>query len=217
MYFPTYNLQNFYENPYEIVKLADSLEYYPSNGDYPGSRSDYLYNIDKDIFTYSCEKVLKMIYGPNYHNIKYNADNLFQKITYDDVKRDKGLGWVHVDAVCKLTALIYLTPGMNKSGTTIFTSKVEGKNIIDDQSRKDYYAGNHVVDDYEQRLKENNDRFLPIASFSSHFNSLVAFDGNSFHGANFDLEQGEERLTQVIFFYDIEAKYYPAPEARKPY
>jgi hypothetical protein len=230
MYFPTYHTLNFYDNPQSIVDYANSLEFLPSDGNYPGRRTRHLHEIDYDLFTYSCTRVLNMIYGTKVveqNNISYVAKNSFQKIKTEDIK-NVNKGWVHVDADAKITAIIYLTPGKNVLGTSIFTAKREGKALTDQTIKKEAFKNKTIEnverkfqlgledEQFKKRLMENNERFEEVARFNCKFNSMLVFDGANYHGANFDeLQPGEERLTQIIFFNEISAPYYPIPDMRR--
>ena len=219
MYFPNYQIHSFYDNPDEIVNYSKSLNFEKSDtGRYPGTRSQSLHEINDDLFTYSCQKILKSIYGPSYKEVSFIAQNYFQLINPNHLKENENQGWIHVDPDSILTAIIYLSKDVNRAGTSLYTAKSEGKGVINSNSelRKQYYLDGIVAEDYKEKLIENNDRFEKLATFYSKYNSMVAFDGSNFHGANFDL-QNETRLTQIIFFYEINANYYPYPEIRKPF
>ena len=219
MYFPNYQIHSFYDNPDEVVNYSQTLLFEKSDtGRYPGTRSKSLHEINENLFTYSCQKVLKSIYGPDYKNVSFFAQNYFQLINPNDLKENEKQGWIHVDPDSILTAIIYLTKNINTAGTTLFTAKTEGDGIITSNSelRKQYYLEGKVPENYKEKLLENNNRFEKLATFYSKYNSMIAFDGSNFHGAEFDL-QNENRLTQIIFFYEINAKYYPYPEIRKPF
>jgi hypothetical protein len=230
MYFPTYYVNNFYENPEKVLDFANSLEYYPSEGNYPGKRTKHLHEVSPDFFNYSCFRVLNMIFGKSVSNVSFVAKNTFQKINYNDISISKK-GWIHIDPQAKLTVIIYLTPGKSKSGTSIYETKTEGIGIIDQTLKYELKQSKDIPkffdfdkkfhnllekDELKKKLEENNSRFNTLATFNCKFNSMLAFDGSNFHGADFeDLEEGETRLTQVIFFNEILSSNYPIPDMRR--
>lgn len=216
MYFPTYHTHRFYENPQQVFEWANSLEYIrPETGHYPGARTEEIHIIDNDFFQYTCNKVLRMIYGKFVKDVNYQCSMNFQKIYYEDVAKD-GKGWVHLDESSHLTVLIYLTPGKSQSGTSLYMPKKEGTILGDKQEEKfNYYRTKEATPQYREALDYNNGLYEEIATFGSNFNSMVAFDGGMFHGANFDLKPGEERLTQTLFFNDLRVPYYPGVEMER--
>lgn len=216
MYFPTYHTHKFYNDPHQVYEWANSLEYIrPEEGNYPGARTKQIHEIDEDFFQYTCNKVLQMIYGKNASDVTYQCTMNFQRIKYDDIAED-GKGWVHLDDRSHLTVLIYLTPGKTQSGTSLFMPKKEGTILEGKQEEKfKYYRTGQATDQYKHALDYNNSLYEEIATFGSNFNSMVAFDGGMFHGANFDLKPGEERLTQTLFFNDMRVPYYPGVEMER--
>jgi len=216
MYFPTYHTHRFYENPQQVYVWANSLEYIrPESGHYPGARTLHLHEVDGDFFQYVCNKVLRMIYGKFVKDIDYQCAMNFQKIHYDDIAED-GKGWVHLDESSHLTVLIYLTPGKSQSGTSLYMPKKEGTILGGKQEEKfKYYKTKQATTQHREALDYNNGLYEEIATFGSNFNSMVAFDGGMFHGANFDLKPGEERLTQTLFFNDLRVPYYPGVEMER--
>ena len=50
--FPTTIIDNFFDDPYAVRKLALSTKFYPNkDGRWPGARSDRINNIDYELFS----------------------------------------------------------------------------------------------------------------------------------------------------------------------
>jgi len=213
MYYGIYQNFNFYDNPKRIIDKVKSYGFIEEQEkNYPGKRTKPLNEIDLDLFNYSCLKVLKLIYGQT-DNISFFARNSFQLISYDDVKANNNEGWIHLDKTSMLTVVIYLTPNVKTSGTSIYKPIDESIPILNPNVKYDYYKTHKTNEpEYQKLLKENNSNFELVSKFNSTFNSMIAFDGCHYHQANFDLNPGEERLTQVIFYDKIYAPHFPVIE-----
>jgi len=207
MYFPTYHINRFYKDPDSVVKLANSFEYRkPSEGNYPGVRVN-IFDANKDLFNYSCAKAIRLITGGE--GFSFTAQNSFQKITYNDVKDFEG--WIHTDNDSMLTVIIYLSKtNLSRKGTTVYKPKIEGVALQDQTAKYKNNSGDKISDEeYQNALKNNNQNFEPLFTSYANYNSAVMFDGCNYHGAHFDLQPGEERLTQVIFFENISIERIP--------
>ena len=214
MYYPVTQSFNFFNDPQKIIDFANSLEFFEGNNRWPGKRTDDIWNFDADLYQHISLKILSLFYPKGQVSYNYEAEASFQKITYDDVKMNKGMGWVHDDSMHKLTAIIYLTPNNTTSGTSIYTPKKTIGALKTPQIKYDYNEGLPIDEnDYIMALNEHNNRFRKVSDFYSEFNSMICFDSNLYHGANFDLKPGEERLTYITFFKNISAPYYPIVES----
>jgi len=203
VYFPTYSLTNFYERPEKIVEFANTCKYRKSsNGRWPGVRSECLSVTNHQLFRYSCEKILKMIFGKE--DVSYFAINEFQIITNEDINNSK-FGWAHKDPVM-LTAIIYLSEN-NSSGTKILSNPFEGYLSKDIRETHKYDNG-----DLEKEKESNNNQYTDFVHHNSLYNSLLAFQGSHPHKALFDIKDQSARLTQIIFFKQINAPWFPIPE-----
>ena len=73
----------------------------------------------------------------------------------------------------------------------------------------------NINKNYKNEQIKFNNNYQKLVSINSEYNSMVAFDGGYFHGADWDLKPGEERLTLITFFYELNAPWYPIPEMRR--
>jgi len=113
---------NFFENPDEVVKFANTLKYHKSDmstdGNFwPGERTESLNKIDEELFYSIIKKVISSYYNFEYEKVKYDGANVyFHKISKDtDLTNSK-----HNDVGKELAAVIYLNKENSlKTGTTI--------------------------------------------------------------------------------------------------
>jgi hypothetical protein len=220
MYYPTYYVENFFDNPDEIVNWAKTLTYNKdTNGLWPGKRSQMLHEINVNFVNAYCYKLFHLIYGRDISQVEWDLNCQFQLINYEDISAENNQGWIHRDPKSTLTVITYLTNGTNKSGTTIYKPNKLGLGVGGDLKckplRNDYYKHNKKSNNYEEEITKFNNNFTPVAKFYSNYNSTVAFDGGHYHGANWDLKPGEERLTLISFFNEIKAPYIPIGEMKR--
>lgn len=227
MLYPTLMIDRFFENPDEIVKFANKLDYTIEDGKgiYPGKRSQPLHELNYSLFDYINKKVLRLYY-PDFEvfkNLNYEAKTHFQLIAYKDVEyhitnsKYPGIGWIHRDPNL-ITAIIYLTKKNSISGTTIWKRKLEGNDTpIDCDSVKiPYYAGKSVNENnYKDSLNQTIDYYTETCYSKSIYNSYISFDASEFHSANFDMQPGEERLTLISFITKLNSPFTPVTEMRK--
>ena len=215
MYFPLYYTANFFDNPDEIRQWAMGLEFTkPEDGRYPGARTKPLHQIDKHFHDFVHLKIMSLIYGKDIRNVGWETGSSFQLIKYDDVKEDKS-GWIHTDSDSFLTSIIYLTPGKSNSGTSLYKPIKTGFQQRKHKEKFEYYKSGKAPENYKQQQIEFNSHYQKLVSVGSEYNSMLAFDGGYNHGADWDLEPGEERLTFITFFYKVNSPWYPVPEMRR--
>lgn len=217
MYFPIYHIPKFFDEPEKITKWANSLEYNKSTGNYPGQRTGLLSEVAPKFFKYSTDKICHMIYG-QMQKTTYSVASSFQKISYDDIKHDNNKGWIHADNDSLLTVIVYLTPNLTDSGTSIYKTINEGHgtDVQLSEQRKLNYKGKKInKDEYKKDLENNNSNFELLSTVHSKFNSAIAFDGCYPHGAHFNLKPGETRLTLTMFFKQMGVPYFPMAEVNR--
>ena len=218
MNFPTYHYFNFFDDPYNVINIANKLEYEKEivNGrvPYPGTRSKPLYDVEKDLFQYVCYKTLSMFYShEEMKDVQWVAKSSFQKVTSIDTVA--GEGWPHRDIESMLTSIVYLSPDITDVGTTIYYPKNEAFKKVDNVRYKKFSGEKVNENEYMQQFNNNMKNFQTAAAFNSIFNSCIAFDGAYLHGANLNVPTDKERLTLVTFFYKIIAPRFPMGEVRK--
>ena len=215
MYFPLYYTTNFFDNADEIRKWAMGLEFIkPEDGRYPGVRTKPLHLLDENFYNFLQLKIMSLIYGRDVKHVNWRTASTFQLIKYEDVKEDDK-GWIHTDNDSALTSIIYLTPGNSNSGTSLYKPKKVGFQAQTPDEKFKYYKSGKTNKDYKNKQLKFNSNYQKLVSINSEYNSMVAFDGGYFHGADWDLKPGEERLTLITFFYELNAPWYSIPEMRR--
>jgi len=222
MNFPNTQILNFFDNPYDIIHFADSLEYERNLGTYPGARTEDMSLVAPEFFRFLCQRTLSIFY-PGITDkssfVYWNADARFQKITYDDLV-DGTKTWVHDDREATFTSIIYLSPNMLGNGTGIYLPKSTGGVYYSDKAKQlkiNHFYENSIEDkeEYFKELEAHNDKFYRAAHFDSVFNSHLIFDGHYPHKAETDIKEGETRLTLITFFNQVTAPYFPLGNMRK--
>lgn len=221
MLFPTYIVDNFFDNPHEIVEYAKTLEYIPADdGRWPGARTKQLHEFNNELFEMVTRKVTKIIWPYHAPHHIWRGSTTFQKIPAD---AKTGAGWIHSDTPSELTALIYLSHHKN-CGTSIYKPK-DGRFANDSihvDLKCDYYKNDKEKDTaYYKALKENNDLFEKTTQVNSVFNRCLLFDSHALHGADYfyDPNCKEDRLTMITFFAafggGLKGMKFPIPEMKR--
>ena len=124
--YPVMVVDNFFEDVDKIISLSKKLKYNSATetANWPGIRTESLNLNHYDLFHNIILKILNY-YHPNAY-IKY-SDSLvcFSKLKYGD----KGKTRFHYDEGTDIAAVIYLSEGDIRTGTTIF-NKNKKKQII---------------------------------------------------------------------------------------
>ena len=132
--YPTYIVDNFFSDPDEVVNLANSLDFSYNIKEFPGIRTQPQHETNPHFFSWSCLKMLKVIY-PNEDNITFNAAAYFHKISKDMIESG---GWIHRDDTYKLTGLVFLNK-KNTQGTSFFKPKTLYNPPVNIVEKQDYY------------------------------------------------------------------------------
>jgi len=119
MYFPIYTIPNFYDNPDEIIKKANTFDYTQEATDGIGVRTKSLHNFDYPLFHLSNDKILRTIFGA-VHKCTYVAENVFCRMK--NVKEKNGN--IHCDEDTLLTIIIYLSKNLKNSGTNVYDNNL---------------------------------------------------------------------------------------------
>ena len=206
MKWPITCVDNFFDNPDEIVKFANTCEYEkPNDGKWPGRRTKPLHLIDFNFFKKVITKIISLIYPMQTYNVQLIANSYFQKIKGSDYVNE---GWVHDDRGMEFTSIIYLTKD-NNCGTSIFKGKNFNVYPINEHKKREKYANLNNISGATEKiyLKQNNDQFKKTCSFTSEYNRIVNFDSHNFHAVdNYGNNDESERLSLITFFEDV---YFP--------
>lgn len=217
MIWPNLCVDNFYDNPEQVIQLANSLTYKSApDGRWPGTRSEYMHTVNNEFFNFTCLKILSLFYPHDAKDLQYMAEMYFQKI---DSNHNNQEGWVHIDKD-EISCIIYLSKNEN-AGTSIYRRKDFQCFPINADIKQDYYKNNKNQNDkaYKKALKQNNDLYEKTISYKSVYNRLICFDARALHGVD-SFGKGEERLTLVTFFKKlqfVDNRYlqYPIPEKNR--
>lgn len=211
MNFPALCIDNFYNNPDEVRDFALSLDFKKQPGNYPGERSDYLYEVDQKFFNMFCKKLFSIFYNYNFDYIEWNVNTIFQKIYPYSEDRNSPLnsGWYHQDLHSVAAGVIYLNPNSNlDAGTTIGEINTLSEIDYDDYSyRNKLYAGENIDRlKYQKKILDHNSKFNKTLEFKNVYNRLILYDACYWHKeTNFLANDYEPRLTQVFFIEKFEA------------
>lgn len=207
MLFPTICIDNFLDNPNQLVELSKQYDYF-NEGYIFGERTLSLNNLNSDLFVWINKKMLSVIYPQDYMNISFSAQTCFQKSYSSELD-----GWVHVDSPnSMITAILFLTEE-GTSGTSLYKAKSIFYNL--DQSKKYEYFKNQSKKDYTEVLEAkqfNNKKFTKTLHFDGLFNRLVMFDSTNPHAAEV-LKENQNRLILISFFEQMGSNNmkYPIP------
>lgn len=201
--FPITIIDDFYENPEIVREFALSQKFYPSTGQYPGSRTDLLSNINQNFFNSFCKKVTSLFYDLDNTKLQWNVETTFQKIGRLSKEKESKFneGWIHYDPHV-FSGIIYLSE--NSVGTNIY-DPIDPNDVDYEQYQRDiFYSGNKISEEeYANGIIENNSKFKESIRIDGKFNRLVLFEGGVWHGVPSFYCQGQERLTQVFFFHKL--------------
>ena len=202
MMYPTYIVDNFFDNPEDIVELANSLPFPDKGINFPGSRTHPLHSTHNDFFNWSLLRILSVIFPDGQNN--FTARAVFQKIPANLSEVD----FIHQDTQDKLTAIVYLNKN-GTSGTSLFKPKTFVTLDLKNTNKYNYYKSpeKYKGDKLKELKKEKEilrDQFNETVSVSGVYNRLFMFDGHQYHSQHLNINK-EERLTYIVFFSKIES------------
>tara|TARA_B100001113_G_scaffold295420_1_gene252628 strand:+ start:274 stop:927 length:654 start_codon:yes stop_codon:yes gene_type:complete len=201
MIYPTMIVDNFFDNPDEVSDYANTLQF--NDTEYiVGKRTDFLHNINRNLYEYTVHKILTILYPYDTIGIKYQADSYFQKSSIDS-RYDS---WIHTDK-CEITAMIYLTKGISE-GTNLYKRKSEWLPTVNNTNGKfkhESFKNKKFDKEYEDlKLKTNSD-FDLTTNIKGLYNRLALFDGSNYHAME-QKNNDDERLIMIFFIYDLQGK-----------
>jgi hypothetical protein len=173
-YYPTFILENFFQNPNDIFNYSKKLEFFKpkKNENWPGVRTKSLHLINRPLFDYIILKILSVYYDFSFHSVKYlNANIMFHKIDLEDyLNFDKKHTNIHRDIDSELAGVIYLNKKINEeTGTNIFS--------------------------------DNKNKIIKVSNF---YNTLVCYDSKKIHGVNNILDKERLTIVIFIGKIEIE-------------
>ena len=200
--YPLSVVDNFFDNPDKIREYALSLEYARDpDGHWPGLRSKQISELNPVLYRRILEKITSLYMEDlDFREWTAAASMKFQLIPAGE---NYG-GWIHLDNIAVLTAIVYLTPsGDFNTGTSLFKLK-DNQLGYDPIWNAEKQLTNKTRDEQEGYRLKNNDQFIETARVGGFYNTLVTFDSGEFHSANdISMDNKEDRLTLIIFFQKI--------------
>ena len=195
-------VDDFFNDPDKVVKLASNLEYY-KDGYSPGVRSSNMAEIDKNFFNSCCNKILSLFYPNEYRGLLFSATAFFHKVDPNTID-----SWVHQDKDSVLTAIVYLNKNL-KAGTSLMKKKQFTKNLQLDYTniKYDYFKSDKqkdkkVLEAQKKHLKDFDETVI----YYNEYNRLIAFDALQHHMAH-ENKEDETRLTYITFFKKVDHIY----------
>jgi hypothetical protein len=208
--YPVTVVEDFYENPDAVraFALAQTYQYRHQQGDigyvYPGGRTKDLFELNPALYEAVCKKLISVFHNSAHDHMRWLISTSFQSVSHE-----YGKGVIHTDGNTIIAAVLYLTPNAPlAAGTSLYR-----KNATFDQAK------------YDAALKENEDKyklgekamstayhsmFDTVVNVSNVYNTLIIYEGDTFHAANdfFGQHLHDSRLAQVFFINRIDAKQH---------
>ena len=217
MTYPITIVDDFFDDPDEIVKISQSLKWYkPDIGNWPGERTKQLHTEEPWLFNYFGERIHWLFHDevPEYWKLQSH----FQKIKpFGDDQWDKrNQGWIHQDVDTWFGGIVYLTkdPSPN-SGTSIYTVK-NGYSLQyreEMKKKEDLYLGKDLdMDEYNEAFDSMREQYVETCSVENVYNRFVLFSNKTHHGVK--TFGTKERLTLNFFGMEITGKKPPLVRAR---
>lgn len=215
--FPICIVDNFFQNPDNVVDFANTLEYNPGNGRWPGVRTDALANVAPMLQSEIGGKIVRLFYPEQ--DFRFAAEIMFQKVQpmHEDQYHIKNRGWIHRDENQAFGGIIYLTkdPEPN-TGTSIFESKTFSEFNVTHANhavQKRFYTGEDVSDEeYEENFYSTPDKWRETVKVENVYNRMFMFSSRYAHAVQ--TFGTKERLTLAFFFKDICSPSFAPPELR---
>lgn len=204
--FPVTVVDNFLDNPDEILKLAESVDYtQPGSNNYPGCKSiKKLYEIDLDLNNLIMSKLCSLFWDLNDSKVTWDGSGLdFMKIEpYPNKNNILNTGIIHHDGMVKtsMAGIVYLNKDSQKDcGTSFYEPK--DKNYCQSasftESLRRYHAGENVSN-IEELLQNHYDSYDETIRVQNKFNRLCVYSPDVWHGVT-TYGENQTRYTLRIF------------------
>lgn len=199
-------VDNFYNNPQEVLALANSISYAKApQSNYPGERTLNLADVAPEYFEMWKKKFLEYFGACNpYGDDAWEFSTQFQRITASVDNPALNEGWVHMDGGQDIGGVIYLNEQPHRESGTIIASPKNGLRPDPNGGlsfRNAFYGNRNQVTEAEfLRAKEiHNAKFENDISVTNQFNRMMAFNCRLPHRQNGFGALNDQRLTQVFF------------------
>lgn len=194
MNWPTIVIDNFFNDFNAVKKFSEEVEYFDTDGSFPGKRSKYISDINRDFFIMTSYKILQALYPHNYRNLMWNARMQFQKI------QQVGQGIIHRDDD-EFTAIVYIS-GNKDQGTSLYKPKTfpYDRDSYVPKKFEMYRNPEKINKKFHKMVKDHNSQYELSTKVNFEENRFFMFDCLHPHAAN-NLE--EERCILITFFQEI--------------
>lgn len=207
MYFPTYIMDNFFNDPDGVVKYAGSLDYAPcdESANWPGLRADPSEDFRSKFF----EKLMDLA-------LPFTEASMTGKLYFQHIDSDElDSGWIHHDHRSTLAGIVYLSKNSSiKDGTNLYRQVDISKSLYTPEA---HTAKNKYFQDVEERetldviKEEHNSKYEKTVQVGNVFNRLLMYDASNAHGVPVI---NNDRLT-LVFFLKIYSDWFPVPKVKQ--
>jgi hypothetical protein len=211
-YYPVTVVDNFFKDPDSIRKLALAQKFLlnsevpdPEKELYPGSRTDEIPLLDREIYDTLCTQVFSIFHNFAFEKVNWNVISFFQLVS-----NNWNNGWIHVDNDTVFAGVVYLTPDAPlDSGTSIYKTNNKFDSVRYNELQKSkqlFYRKQISGEEYFKDKQECNSMFDETVKVNNVYNRLVMFDGEVYHSANefFGDNSNDSRLTIAFFVQKLE-------------
>jgi hypothetical protein len=205
MHFPNLIVDNFFNNPQQIIDCSQKLEFKNQpDKRWAGLRTDKIHEVNYDLFDYVTKHIIRLVFPHDHEDMLWHTEMYFSKTNPKDTKYPD---WVHRDDTSEFTAIIYLSD--HNCGTNICHLNNPLKLINDVGPSQFHYYRNPTKEKPEIKDKIDS-QFKNTISVNGKFNRLFLFDGNSWHRqqkfSSEDIKSGKDRLMLIAFFHEVSKK-----------
>lgn len=205
--YPHTIINDFYKDPDAIRKFALSQKFSfltdRTDADYvyPGARTKDLFDLDKKLHGDILKKLVSVFHIHEHDYMRWAISTNFQSVS-----KKYSEGVIHTDHNTIFAAVLFLSPNAPlNAGTSLFkTNKTYAQEKYMQAVEKNdakFRAGEIIMDTGYHSM------FDEVIKVNNVYNSLIIYEGDTFHAANdfFGSSLEDSRLTQVFFINKIDA------------
>ena len=217
MTYPITIVDDFFEDPDAIVKMANELKYYPPDtGNWPGMRTKQLHVVEDRFFQYFGEKIMLLFHDntPDYWKLQSHFQKIlpFHEDQYDKLNR----GWIHQDLDTYFGGIVYLTKDPEPdTGTSIYktTTGFAMQYASELKLKERKYRGEEVDrEEYCKAYDAAHAQYKESVKIENVYNRFVMFNNKTHHGVQ--TFGTKERLTLNFFGMEVTGKKPPLVRSR---
>jgi hypothetical protein len=216
--YPVTIVDNFFEEPDEIVKLSQQYEFKKTDGRWPGYRTELFPHINPDLNQYVTDKIIRLFYTGG---VDFRLLGSFQKCPamHEDQYHPKNRGWIHRDGPFQFGGIIYL--GKNPepdTGTSIY--RIKNGYAPNDPSlnavKHRHLMGEDVTDEeYLQAFNKWHDNFEESVKVENVYNRMLLFNNQTYHAIKtYGTMSAEEPRLTIAFFGAFQSWEFHPPLLR---